>query len=73
MKWQRRTGTDDPLLFVESLPSHETRMFIERVLTNFWIYRHRLGQPTPSLQAIAAGAWPRYVSQDAAPAKVASK
>ena len=30
---------DDPLLFIESLPARETRLFIERVLTNFWIYR----------------------------------
>ncbi len=64
-KWQR--GMDfqnDPLLFIESLPSRETRLFIERVLTNFWIYRMRLGQPVPSLDEIAAGDWPRYVALD---------
>ena len=43
---------DDPLLFIESLPSLETRLFIERVLANFWIYRERLGQDTPSLDAV---------------------
>lgn len=64
-KWQR--GMDyggDPLLFIESLPSRETRIFIERVLTNLWIYRLRLDQPTPSLDGIAAGAWPQYVALD---------
>jgi soluble lytic murein transglycosylase-like protein len=35
------------LLFIESLPTLETRLFIERVLTNLWIYRARLGQPAP--------------------------
>jgi soluble lytic murein transglycosylase-like protein len=73
LKWQKRTATQDPLLFIETLPSHETRMFVERVLTNFWIYRHRLGQEIPSLEAIAAGGWPRYESLDETPAKVARK
>ena len=60
-KWRRRTDDlGDPLFFIESLPSRETRNFIERVLSNLWIYRHRLGQPTPSLAAIAAGEWPVY-------------
>ena len=64
-KWLRRTNhQDDSLLFIESLPSLETRLFIERVLANLWIYRMRLGQETPSLDAVAAGAWPRYVSLD---------
>ncbi len=68
-KWQeqiRKAGVplDDPLLFIESLPSLETRLFIERVLTNFWIYRARLGQPAPSLEALAAGVRPIYVKMD---------
>ncbi|MGF1608890.1 MAG: transglycosylase SLT domain-containing protein [Kiloniellales bacterium] len=65
-KWKRRMGEEeDPLLFIESLPSAETRIFIERVLTNFWIYRARLGQPTPELDALASGAWPQYIALDA--------
>ncbi|HLO78886.1 MAG TPA: lytic transglycosylase domain-containing protein [Magnetospirillum sp.] len=51
---------NDPLLFIESLPSRETRVFVERVMTNYWIYRSRLGQQSPSLEAIATGAWPVY-------------
>jgi soluble lytic murein transglycosylase-like protein len=73
LKWQKHTATEDPLLFIETLPARETRMFVERVLTNFWVYRHRLGQPIPSLQAIAAGRWPRYESLDTMSAKVARK
>ena len=57
--------SDDPLLFLDSLPVRETRVFIERVLTNYWIYRQRLGQDSPSLDALAGGEWPRYGPQDA--------
>lgn len=56
--------TDDPLLFIELIPFRETRDFIERVLANLWIYRHRLGQVDPSLDALAAGEWPAYVALD---------
>ena len=64
-KWQRRIGkSDDPLMFIESLPSRETREFVRRVFTNIWIYRARLEQPAPSLDALAAGRWPVYRSLD---------
>lgn len=60
-KWQRRLKiTDDPLLFIETIPLRETRNFIERVLTNLWIYRARFDQPTPTLRALAEGDWPAY-------------
>ncbi len=72
-KWQRKMDyNDDPLLFIESLPSKETRLFIERVLTNLWIYRMRLGQDTPSLDGIAAGRWPLYVPLDGRRPELAS-
>lgn len=60
--WARKhmDKTDDPLLFIESIPNLETRLFVRRVLANLWIYRHRLGQTTPSLDALAAGSYPRY-------------
>lgn len=54
----------DALLFLESIPSHETRAFVARVLTNFWTYRDRLNQTSPSLEAIAAGDWPMYDKGD---------
>ncbi|WP_417450563.1 lytic transglycosylase domain-containing protein [Kordiimonas sp.] len=49
---------EDPLLFIESIGFYETRNYIERVMANLWLYRMRLGQETPSLDAIASGAWP---------------
>lgn len=70
-KWHRRVKnvSKDPLLFIESIPARETRLFIERVLANLWIYRERLDQPAPSLDAIAAGDRPVYRSVDGDPAR----
>jgi len=61
-RWQQRDvdADNDPLLFIETIPAGETRAFIEHVMANFWIYRHRMGQPSPSLDALAAGRWPAY-------------
>ncbi|SCA57199.1 Transglycosylase [Candidatus Terasakiella magnetica] len=73
-KWKRGVKyQDDPLLFIESIPSRETRIFIERVLTNFWIYRDRMGQEVPTLDAIASGSWPIYKGQDASSIEMAKK
>lgn len=71
-KWQKRVQyNDDPLLFIEAIPSRETRLYIERVLANMWIYYDRLGQPTPTLDNVAGGAWPRYVPVEDSGTKVA--
>ena len=71
-KWRARIDDrGDPLLFIETIPAGETRNFIERVLANLWIYRDRLGQPSPSLDALAAGGWPAYRSLDRKPLQVA--
>ncbi len=64
-KWGRRMkDNDDPLLFIESVPWRETREYLEQVLTNLLIYRVRLGQAAPEIDAIVAGRWPTYASQD---------
>ena len=69
-KWLKAMGPlTDPLLFIEKIPVSETRNFTERVLANFWIYRARLGQPSPSLEQLAAGFWPIY--EDTAPMRPA--
>ncbi|MCP5366143.1 MAG: lytic transglycosylase domain-containing protein [Hyphomicrobiales bacterium] len=71
-KWWRATRHGgDALTFIESIPSRETRDFIEKVLANFWIYRDRLGQPSPSLDAIAAGGRPVYTALDKSTLQVA--
>jgi len=49
---------DYTLMFIETIPARETRNYIEKSGANMWIYRARMGQPQPSLDAIAAGGWP---------------
>ena len=71
--WEREMAHgDDPLLFIESLPSLESRLFVERVMTNLWIYRIRLSQPAPSLAALASDLWPGYEPLDRPSPQVAS-
>jgi len=50
----------DPLLFIEAIPVDETRAYVPRVLTYTWIYAARMHLPAPSLDELAAGAWPVY-------------
>jgi len=57
----------DPLLFMETIPNLETRQFIERVLTNYWLYEDSLGQKMPTLDALASGGWPVYKAPSAPP------
>ena len=65
MRWDNSlNASQDPLLYIQLIPLHETRDFVQRVLTNYWIYQMRLGQPTPSLDQIASHDWPRYIAQD---------
>lgn len=57
-RWKSRLKhVSDPLLFIESIPVTETRTYVEKVLANYWIYRLRLGEDSPSLDAVAAGEW----------------
>ena len=42
----------------------ETRDYVKKVLTNLWSYRARLGQPQPSLEALARNEWPIYRALD---------
>ena len=64
-EWKRRFSYEqDPLLFIERIPFRETRLYVQRVLTNLWIYGDRLEQNIPSLQALASGFSAVYVSQD---------
>jgi soluble lytic murein transglycosylase-like protein len=65
IRWDNSlNAAQDPLLYVASIPLNETRDFVQRVMSNYWMYQVRLGQPTPSLDQIAAHEWPRYTPQD---------
>lgn len=59
--WQQEIKAHhDPLLFIESIPFGQTRAFVEHVMTNYWIYRMRLGQEAPDVQALLDGEWPQH-------------
>jgi soluble lytic murein transglycosylase len=62
--WRQTLPTDDPLLFLESIPMREPRVYVKKVLTNLWNYRARLGQAQPSLEALARSHWPTYRALD---------
>jgi soluble lytic murein transglycosylase len=71
-KWMKSVKhNDDPLLFIESVPSPETRNFVERVLTNYWVYRQRFNQPINSLDSVAGGKWPVYLADKSDTVEVA--
>ena len=64
-KWRKKVNyKDDPLLFIESLPSLETRLYMEKILSNFWIYRFKKNGTAPSLDMVANGNWPIYERLD---------
>ena len=64
-RWREQLGMEnDPLLFLESIPMREPRVYVKKVLANLWTYRARLGQPQPSLQALARNQWPSYQALD---------
>ena len=66
VKWQKaaRYGKD-PLLFIEVIPAAETRIYIERVVANYWIYNLRFGTKNKTLEQVAAGEWPVIESEEA--------
>lgn len=64
-RWRRELSqVSDPLVFIESLPAPETRDYIQKVMTNIWVYRDRLGQEPISQRILAAESWPLYHAQD---------
>jgi soluble lytic murein transglycosylase-like protein len=64
-KWKSAPkAMDDALLFLETMPSKETRQFVKRIVAAYWIYQERLDQDTPTLKALATGGWAKYVGED---------
>ncbi len=60
-KWKRETNyLGDPLFFMESIPSRETRWFIEKILTKYWIYQNKNKKEMRSLKMLANGDDPLY-------------
>jgi len=57
----------DPLLFIETIPQRETRNYITAVLSHYWAYRTRLGEPLEGLRHLAEGKWPRLPAAGESP------
>lgn len=64
VKFEKSFDTYDPLLYIESFPTYETRSYIKRVMSNMWLYRARLNQPLTSMKELAESQWPLYNSED---------
>lgn len=62
--FEKMFETYDPLLYIESFPTYETRSYIKRVMSNMWLYRARLDQPLTTMKDLANGEWPLYNSED---------
>jgi soluble lytic murein transglycosylase-like protein len=61
----RSLGNDtDALLMMESIPVAQTRVYVEHVVANYWIYRHSQGLDSPSLSAAANDANLVLISAD---------
>lgn len=57
MRAVQTVGNDyDPLMLIESLPAAETRDYVEKVVSGYWIYRRIFGEDSRTLDAVASGA-----------------
>ena len=63
----------DPLLFIESIPNDETSAYVPRALAYTWLYAARMSLPSPSLDELAAGRWPRFSVDAPAPPLAAAR
>ncbi len=64
IKWKKQMHyQNDPLLFIESIPSKETRAFVERIIVNYWIYSALMGIDLSSLDQTIAGDFPIYTQK----------
>ena len=60
-KWKKRQDfANDPLMFIEAIPSRETRGFVKKVTANYWIYRSLFGEDLSSIDEVLAGRYPVY-------------
>ena len=49
---------------MESIPSRETRSFIENILTKYWIYKNQFNEENTTLFKLASGKEPVYPKKD---------
>lgn len=71
-RWKQDLAAHDPLLFMETIPVRETRMYIARVLPHYWAYRARLAEPLTTLSQLADDKWPQIALTGNEDVRVAS-
>ena len=59
-RWNYTNDKGDPLLWIESIPSWETRFYVPAVLRNMWVYQGLAGAAQPTLRALAEHRWPTF-------------
>lgn len=60
-KLSAKMGQDaNSLMMMESLPSSQTRDYVQRVMAYYWTYRQIFGQDSPTLAAVAQGKKARF-------------
>jgi soluble lytic murein transglycosylase len=48
VRWREALGAEEnSLLFLESIPTPETRVYVKKEMTNFWICRARSASSSP--------------------------
>lgn len=53
----------DPLYFLETLPTYQTRHYVQDVLKTTWLYARKMGLKTPSLMSLVERQWPSVASE----------
>jgi len=53
-------GSNDPLLWMESIPYWETRGYVSIVMRNYWMYERQAGGPSESRLGLVQGMWPKF-------------
>lgn len=56
-QWKKRSSKD-PIRFINSIPYDETREYVKKVMTNYWIYRAKLGKKDHTMMQIIEGKMP---------------
>ncbi|MGC6516926.1 MAG: lytic transglycosylase domain-containing protein [Candidatus Puniceispirillaceae bacterium] len=52
-KWLKKMNhKDDIMMFIESIPARETRIYVKAVLGNLWMYRTQFSQDMPALREL---------------------
>lgn len=58
-KWQRSIKYNgDPFMFIEAIPSRQTRVYVKRIMANYWLYSYQLGNEALSIEQLANGLEP---------------